>query len=567
MRCSTSECGGDVQERVSYQHCSGTSSDCSGAIVGDWTIIVDCSQDSLCLHPYGENPICEPCPSGCDATTGTCFSDCSPDEPCCDGTGHLMGSDVRCDPVAVRIEFLCNGTACGADAVERRIYRNCTGTTAECGDGNLQSVDMVTGCSGEVVCVSDGSYAACSSCDHLCFDDSAGMGQCYDDPYERNDSAPEAYGVSLVTNYTDSKLNGDFDRADFFGFSLDESGGESYLVTATVHVSGVTGTPPYRMTLAFTAPDGMRITEQTVNSVTAGSDYDLTYILSGGAPTPDRFAFSVFTDVGDLAMDYSMRMTATPHPSASVDCTLWGDAFEPNNAIGEAYTVDLATFYPMATLCRLYDSSDYFRFAVPGTEPVKVTARAYLLVSSNDDGNFGIDWLRVDGQRYGRAGYSCWTGLTAPYARTLNPGTYFVVFDKNYPDDIFINYSFTLETSAPCNDDAYDLPPNDDDFEDGAIAVTSGTTINGVFCDIDADWRTIDLASGDTLSVSTTVPSYTGSMRTIIFNPGGTQCIRVDGNGPGPQTANCTASTAGAYLIMTMIWADQRSYTQTFNLI
>ncbi|MBM4372461.1 MAG: hypothetical protein FJ098_12450, partial [Deltaproteobacteria bacterium] len=114
------------------------------------------------------------CSNGCYSGTQTCtwgsWSACSAQEPacssgaCCDGC-NFKGSSVICDSTPVETAWQCT-SLCGGQVQRRYRYKQCTGSSASCGTGNIQwepSWTTTATCAANQPCQSNGASASCQT--------------------------------------------------------------------------------------------------------------------------------------------------------------------------------------------------------------------------------------------------------------------------------------------------------------------------------------------------------------------------------------------------------------------
>ena len=125
--------------------------------------------------------------TGTDIGDDTCEPDCSdtvddPPEcttgPCCEG-GHYRNAEERCDDTPHSARFACEGVGCGADARRQFQYRNCTGSSADCGTDNLrwEGWETIDICEPDEACVID-VVSECVECEFGCSEGSCNPDSC-----------------------------------------------------------------------------------------------------------------------------------------------------------------------------------------------------------------------------------------------------------------------------------------------------------------------------------------------------------------------------------------------------
>lgn len=192
-RCEGSGCGGDAQQRIATQYCSGISAECNGEVVEeDWAIAEDCAEDELCETDSATYSTCSGCANGC--REGACCA-CSAGD-CCDGCNYRPSS-YACDS---SFEYRCEGSGCGADAQHITVTQYCRGSSALC-DGNTKEDVVTTNCASDELCETDGTtYSACNQCAKGCQDGTCcacSAGDCCDGCNYR----PSSYACHSTTEY------------------------------------------------------------------------------------------------------------------------------------------------------------------------------------------------------------------------------------------------------------------------------------------------------------------------------------------------------------------------------
>lgn len=163
-RCTSGECGADVECRSQHRLCTGLSAECTTDHLEweGWATTDECSTDQTCEVTGGIGE-CLDCEMGCEL--GACVErECTTGQ-CCDDGFFRPASHV----CSTESEYRCDGTDCGADAQEREVTRNCTGSSSDC-DGAVTNGSWTTveACTTDQVCVATSTDASCRDCDEGC---------------------------------------------------------------------------------------------------------------------------------------------------------------------------------------------------------------------------------------------------------------------------------------------------------------------------------------------------------------------------------------------------------------
>jgi hypothetical protein len=257
-------------------------------------------------------------------------------------------------------------------------------------------------------------------------------------------------------------------------------------------------------------------------------------------------------DAEGVTLDHVFAFTFTTGP---LDCEHLGDRFEPNGNIATATPVEIDTDYYGISSCGA-DDADYFRFTLTDTAKVNVvTEGAYV---DSEEVYWKVNFWREDGDYYATRGTSIKSAGAHPPGLdyTFLPGTYYVETGRYYGDAHKVVYHLKLETGAPAPDDQYE----DNDFPDEARPISPGLheSLRGAY--VDRDMFSLDLDAGQTLTVTATEVTATGTTRRleIMSESGATYTGHSDHVNPAVET--WTAAKAGKYLICVTWWSDNVIY-------
>jgi len=335
-------------------------------------------------------------------------------------------------------------------------------------------------------------------------------------------------------------------------------------VLATVPVDGATDVSPYPIvrvrfsesmdaasidTLTFHI-DGVR----TYMIAYDADEHEATLYPKGLVEPGTEYAVHVEEGIADASGNAMEQDSVFHFTTGAIDCEHLGDRFDPNDAIPAATPVETDVRYPGLISCG-GDGVDYYRFSLSQAKQVKVSTEvAYV---DTERVNWRIDFRREDGLYYVDMGTSAYAVGGSPSLRyNFLPGTYWVDVGKYNTDDHMVLYHLKVETLDPVPDDAYE----DNDFPDQATPLESGLHegLRGTF--VDADNYSIHLTAGQTLTVTATEITSTGTSRRLgITNAeGGWHTGHTDQVNPAVET--WTATETGTYLIHVRWWADNVIY-------
>jgi hypothetical protein len=261
------------------------------------------------------------------------------------------------------------------------------------------------------------------------------------------------------------------------------------------------------------------------------------------------------TDASGNAMEQEVAVHFTTGP---LDCDHLQDRFEPNDDIASATPVEPSALYPGLTSCGGAERTDYYRFTLAEARKINVsTISAYADTARVD---WKIHFHRADGQEYATLGTSMRAaGGTESFDYSFLPGTYWVEIGKYYSDSHLVLYHLKMESLDPVPDDEFE----DNDFPDEARPIEPGLHegLRGAF--VDADYFSIDLTAGQTITVTATEVTSTGtSYRLVVTNAAGGTYTGHDGQDAHatPAVESWMATQTGKHLILIMWWADNVVY-------
>lgn len=323
----------------------------------------------------------------------------------------------------------------------------------------------------------------------------------------------------------------------------------------------------------FSEPvDSSTVNDTTVYVVGRGPSYHVQYDESSrtAVVTPDTLYASetwytaVVTEAAADPEGHAAVPESTVFQTGPLDCAHLADSREPNEEIAEAAPVDVDHDYYSLTVCD--DDKDTYEFSLD--EAAKVAFATHIKYAPPDTSGHGPGWqihfMRSDGEYYATMGTGAPAGATRVYSHTFLPGTYYCEIYSSYgmePGD-YVLYDLSVTGSEPCPDDPYE----DNDFADEAYPIAEGfhTGLSG--CSVDADYFTIEMAAGQTLTVTvdaTMPPGAWENRRLVISAPGDSFTCEDIGN---PVTGQVTATDSGVAQFYVMFWVDDVTYTLDVDL-
>jgi hypothetical protein len=285
------------------------------------------------------------------------------------------------------------------------------------------------------------------------------------------------------------------------------------------------------------------------------AEYKATLYPAGLAQASTEYHVHVDSAVADAdshAMGQEMTFAFTTGP---LDCEHMRDRFEPNDSMAYARPVEINVQYPGLTSCGAVERTDIYKFTL--TEASKVTVVTQAAYIDTERVSWQINYRRADGKYYATLGTSFRPSNTeASYFFSFLPGTYWVEIGNYYAGSHNTVYHLTVETSAPALDDDYE----DNDFPDEARPITVGLHEGLRGAHVDADYFSIDLAAGETLTATATMAIATETNRRIEIASVTGWAYVAETQHINPITVSWTAAQAGTYLIMVMWWSDDIVY-------
>ena len=255
-------------------------------------------------------------------------------------------------------------------------------------------------------------------------------------------------------------------------------------------------------------------------------------------------------DLG-IPMGQEVAFSFTTGP---MDCGHLADRYEPNDEIASAAPISSDGFYPGLTSCGGSERLDFYTFTLTQPQKVKVTIEA--ADADTEQVAWAINFERQDGSAYSSMGTSLGAGQHCSIYHTFLPGTYWLKTGKYNADSHIVAYHLVLEELPPAPDDQYE----DNDFFDQATPIQTGLYqgLRGAY--VDADYYAIALAAGQTLTVTVTEVTSTGTTRRLaILDPD--EVVRTGHTDQvNPAVESWTAATTGTYRMEVRWWQDNVIY-------
>jgi hypothetical protein len=286
------------------------------------------------------------------------------------------------------------------------------------------------------------------------------------------------------------------------------------------------------------------------------ADHKATLCPATLAEADSEYDVHVESEVEDAAGNAMGEDVVFSFTTGAQDCVHLADRFEPNDVIAAATPVEVDVVYPGLTSCGGAERTDYYRFTL--TDTAKVTVMTQTAWVDTEYVSWQINFRREDGDDYATLGTGVhWAGETKTYYYSFLPGTYWVEIGNNYEVSHIVLYNLTVATSAPATDDEYE----DNDFVDQAKPVEPGLLENLRGAHVDADYFSIGLNEGETLTITVTEsPAITDTRRIRITNAAG--ATRAGGSyQEGPVELSWTATETATHLILVEWWQDGIVYS------
>lgn len=244
--------------------------------------------------------------------------------------------------------------------------------------------------------------------------------------------------------------------------------------------------------------------------------------------------------------------------TGALSCENASDYLEPNDATNQTSHVAIPCTLPVLSSCGASERRDYFSFTLE--EASKVTFRAQRVGVGSP-----VPWSTT----FSRGVYQIFANGDSLRADeevsdyfSFLPGTYTLRAGKQNEDEDIVFYSLTIETSAPCPDDAYE----DNDFAFEAAPIGLGEYTDLMSCHMDLDYYSVDLTAGETLTV-TAENLGAGVLEggVYIYDPDNTRVARDYGT-HNPLSTLWTAAEDGTYILLVSWPMGEVEYSMTVEV-
>lgn len=349
----------------------------------------------------------------------------------------------------------------------------------------------------------------------------------------------------------------------FAGCGDDESPRDTSAPTviATDPIEGATGISPYPVVQVWFSEEMDPATIDTLTFYIEGlrgysvlydaTEHKATLYPAVLAEAGTEYDVHVAGEVEDASGNAMGQEAVFAFTTGERDCEHLGDRFEPNDVIASATPVEVDVVYPGLTSCGGAERDDYYRISL--SESKKIVVMADVSYADTAHVSWKINFRREDGKDYSTLGTGVdSTGGVETYHYTFLPGTYWIEVGNYYESSHLVLYHLTVAGLDPVEDDQYE----DNDFFDEAKPIEPGLHEGLRGAHVDDDYFSIDLAVGQTLTITVTeVPAITDTRRVRIARPTGSTLA--GGNyQTGPVAVSWTATQAGEHLIDVQWWTD-----------
>lgn len=258
----------------------------------------------------------------------------------------------------------------------------------------------------------------------------------------------------------------------------------------------------------------------------------------------------IMSDAG-LAMGQEVIFGFTTGP---LDCEHLRDRFEPNDDIASATQTGTDGFYPGLTSCGGAERFDFYRFTLTQTQKIRVTTEAAYVDTQSVV--WKIKFRRDDGLDYASLGTQVYAGGSASSYYTFLPGTYWIEAGKYDDDSHLVVYHLIVEELAPAPDDQYE----DNDFPDQATPIQPGLYEGLRGARSDADYYSLDLTVGQTITVTATEVTTTYGIRRLEILDANATFLTGHTDTVNPAVEFWTVTTTGTYIVYARWWSDDVIY-------
>jgi methionine-rich copper-binding protein CopC len=293
----------------------------------------------------------------------------------------------------------------------------------------------------------------------------------------------------------------------------------------------------------------------TARGVTGSVEYDessdtVTFTPDTLYAASSWFDVVVSGEVADLEGNLMGQDETSSFQTGVLDCAHLTDYMEPNESIAQAAHIELARTY--RTLSGCDSDTDFFEFTLTATAKVLPLAE---FKRANDELCY-VYIRRYTGEDYGYMGSYVDDDNFLGGSYTLMPGTYYaeVVGTGGYED--YILYDFSVNTTTPCDDDAYE----DNDFFDEATPIAPGLHTNLRGCRVDRDYYSFQADAGETITLTFEVQQGGVDTRQYgIYGPA-LENLELYAGWGDPVTIQAIAAESGTHYAFVRYWYDGYIY-------
>jgi hypothetical protein len=241
-------------------------------------------------------------------------------------------------------------------------------------------------------------------------------------------------------------------------------------------------------------------------------------------------------------------------------CEGLDDPFYACRSTATAGELELDHRYRLLPSCGGDENMHVFKFTLD--QATKVTTRYKIVDADTSNLSWRFCYMREDGQEYNSHGAGITLSSYYEYeaAYSFLAGTYYIKMGKTEDTGHTAVYEVILETSAACQDDAYE----DNDFFDQATPVTEGS-IDLRGCSVDRDYLSIYLEAGQTLEVTLSYDLPEADYIVSAYNGSYGEIVRY-ARYANPFTFSFTAAASGTYYVRNFFWTDKHDYTLNFDI-
>jgi len=341
-------------------------------------------------------------------------------------------------------------------------------------------------------------------------------------------------------------------------------------VTATVPADGATGVA---MNTSISVTFSREMEASTLDSIYVNGRAAYRVVYNNAQKTATAYLDSMLgaqtvcqVKVSSYCMDKSGNNLSGDHEfsftTGDFGCDELEDPFADAMSIATAAEVDFNTRYKLLPSCGGQGAMHYFKLVL--SQATMITAKYRIIDADTTQVSWRLYFKRADEEDYTSQGSSPVVADHHEYSMRYSflPGTYYIKTGKEEDTGHTAVYEIEFEDSEACADDAYE----DNDFFDEATPVTPGTLENLRSCYTDDDYYSIDLTTGQTITVTLDAPGTSGTLRRVwIYNPSNMEMGRYNGYG-NPVVLERTAYMDGTHYVCSRWWIDDVDYNLTIEV-